>query len=115
MPLWSRDRTSGTSGLTRDSSSRIRLGFASCTTCKAQTAFPPGVQGYRVAAADLDGNGFPDVVLDGVAWLQTGGVWTQAPAPAPPSIRWHQLADVDSDGFPELLTEFGWYQGSQCH
>ena len=79
-----------------------------------ETPFPPGVQARRVAAGDLDGNGTVDVVLDGVAWLRNGTTWTAAPlfATTPPGQFWsQQLADLDGDGFPELIAEAGWYAG----
>jgi FG-GAP-like repeat len=79
-----------------------------------QTPFPPAVQARRTAAADLDGNGTVDVVLDGVAWLRNGTTWTAAPLVAGTpggEFKSHQLADLDGDGFPELIAEAGWYAG----
>jgi hypothetical protein len=79
-----------------------------------EAPLPFAVQAYRVAAGDLDADSDTDLVFDGAAWIRTGTGWVaapQAPFYLPPTYGWHQLADLDLDGLPELLTEQGWHRG----
>jgi len=57
-----------------------------------------------IAAADLDGSGRRDLLLDGVLWTRgTSGFTRSDRVPAIPGLINATLADLDGDGWPDVL------------
>jgi hypothetical protein len=73
------------------------------------TGTPLGNQAsHAVAAADLDGNGFPDLVFanggpNEIFLNQGGGTFTQRPSLGASDSRGVAIADFDGDGLPDLV------------
>ena len=68
------------------------------------TAHVQTMIGFYSATGDLDGNGLPDLVIDGQVWFNAGGTsFVAGPAITPAIGGPPTLADVDEDGDLDLV------------
>jgi len=73
-----------------------------------ETAGLDGVKAQRVAWGDPDGDGAPDLLLDGRLFRNDGrGHFVEAILPPGPAVTGGLWADVDNDGVPDLLLTGG--------
>lgn len=78
--------------------------------------YPTEGNGVMSAAADLDKDGKLEVIIGGVAWRHDGSIYFRNTVPsgfpgAPPTLLpgMPAVADVDGDGFAEIVTMSGGY------
>jgi hypothetical protein len=81
-----------------------------------EASLPPNVYGGSVVAADFDLDGDQDLAFDGALRVNGGGLFGVGAAVTPPpgataaSLRLRTAADLDRDGYPDLLGLGGWYR-----
>lgn len=65
-----------------------------------------GATGRCLSLADVDGDGKADLLLDGAIWLAQGGKFIKSdrlPAEAAKELKVSTFADLDGDGYPDVL------------
>jgi len=76
----------------------------SFTDATAQVGLAGIAAARSVAAADVDGSGQTALLLDGVLWMKSGKVFTAGTrVPIIAELISATFADVDSDGWPDVL------------